>query len=371
MKKICIINHGLASGGTDAFVINILKNIDREKFTVDLYLAVDSNSEPQYREAEAVNYLNELSGSLYKVGDLGSIKEKLTYPLKLRKLLKENGPYDAIHSNMDLFNGINLCCAKFAGIKKRISHSHTSKSQYEEKTNKHFIVEAYRRFMRFMINSFATVKLGCAQTAIDYLYGKNQKNTQLVYNGIDLSKYMKKDVSPKCEFEFSPTNIITVGNLIDVKNPFFIIDIISELTKIRQDFKFLWIGTGALEYEVRAKINEKNLSDYITLLGRRSDVDKVLKACSVFLMPSFFEGLSIALVEAQATDLTCIVSDTVTDEADCGKCEFLPLEKGAVYWAGVINDYLNSQRKKELDMNLLNRFDENKTVKKLEKIYNK
>ena len=60
MKKICIINHGLASGGTDAFVINILKNIDRENFTVDLFLAVNPDSDSQFREEEAKQYLNLL-----------------------------------------------------------------------------------------------------------------------------------------------------------------------------------------------------------------------------------------------------------------------------------------------------------------------
>ena len=363
MKKICIINHGLASGGTDAFVINILKNIDRSKFTVDLFLAVNPDSEPQFREAEAKMYLSELSGNIYKIGDLGTASEKVNYVKNLYNAFKQNGPYDAVHSNMDLFNGINLTVAKFAGIKNRISHSHTSKSQYEESTNKHFITETYRQIMRFLIIKSSTDKLGCSENSCEYLYGKKSSKSSVIYNGISLSKFNKE--SPN----LLGNNLITVGNLINVKNPFFIIDIIEQLVSIRTDFNFFWIGVGELKEEINKTISQKGLDDYINMLGRRNDVDKLLNNASVFLMPSFFEGLSIALVEAQASGLTCIVSDRITKEADCGKCEFLPLEKGAEYWAKVIDDYLSGRKNKELNPDLLSRFDEKQTIKKLEEIY--
>ena len=363
MKKICIINHGLASGGTDAFVVNILKNIDRTKFSVDLFLAVDSNSEPQFREAEAMQYLDELSGNIYKIGDLGTASEKIKYIKNIYDAFKKHGPYDVVHSNMDLFNGINLTVAKFAGIKARISHSHTSKSQYEELTNNHFVTEIYRQILRSFITQSSTAKLGCSENSCEYLYGKSPSNSCVIYNGIPLSKFQNNSNVYPCK------NIITIGNLINVKNPFFIIEIIESLASIRDDFNFSWVGIGHLEEEINKIISQKGLNNYISMLGRRNDVDTLLANSSVFLMPSFFEGLSIALVEAQASNLTCIVSDRITKEADCGKCEFLPLEKGADYWAKIIDDYLSGRKSKELDPDLLSRFDEKQTIKKLEEIY--
>ena len=363
MKKICIINHGLASGGTDAFVINILKNIDRAKFTVDLFLAVNPDSNSQFREEEAKQYLNELSGNIYKIGDLGTASEKVNYVKNLYRAFKKNGPYDVVHSNMDLFNGVNLAIAKFAGIKSRISHSHTSKSQYEERTNKHLLTKIYRSIMQLFIINFSTVKLGCSENSSKYLYGKQYSDSHIIYNGISLEKFTQDSIPD------SITKIITVGNLINVKNPFFIIDIIEQLVSIRTDFRFLWIGVGELEEEIIKRVRQKNLDNYINMLGKRNDVDKLLGNSSIFLMPSFFEGLSIALVEAQASNLTCIVSDRITKEADCGMCEFLPLEKGAEYWAQVIDDYLSGRKCKKLDRELLSRFDEKKTIKELEDIY--
>ena len=363
MKKICIINHGLASGGTDAFVINILKNIDREKFTVDLFLAVNPDSDSQFREEEAKQYLNELSGNIYKIGDLGTASEKINYVKNLYRAFKKNGPYDVVHSNMDLFNGVNHTIAKFAGIKSRISHSHTSKSQYEDKTQKHFIVKAYRFLMKAFIRVFSTTRIGCSVLANEYLH--TGTDSCIIYNGIDLNKFSPLDNTENLD----KNTIISVGNLVEVKNPFFIIDIIEKLTTIRQDFKFLWVGTGCLEEKIIETIEEKHLSDHIKMLGQQANVEEILKNCSVFLLPSVFEGFGIAAIEAQATELNCILSNRIPKIVDCGKCEFLPLENGAEYWAQVIDDYLSGRKCKKLDRKLLSRFDEKKTIKELEDIY--
>ena len=319
----------------------------------------------QIREEEAKQYLDELSGNIYKIGDLGTTSEKCKFMFNLYKSFKQNGPYDVVHCNMDLLNGINLTVARLVGIKKRICHSHTTASQYEEKTNRHFLVASYRAIMKFLIKSSATKMLGCSNMALEYMYGKecvNSKNCILTYNGIDFLKFNK-------EIRTENNNIITVGAIESVKNPFFMVEVMNELRKIRSDFKFLWVGDGELRKEVEQKISDYKLNDYIELLGIRNDVDKLLKQCSVFLMPSLFEGLSISLVEAQACDLACVVSNGMTTESDCGKCDFLPLEKGAEYWAMVIDDYLSGRKRKELNEDLINRFDDRKTIAKIEEVY--
>lgn len=365
MKKICIINHGLASGGTDAFVISILKNIDRKKFTVDLFLAVNPDSQSQFREDEARKFLNELSGNLYKIGDLGSMSQKINYVTSLYKAFKVNGPYDVVHSNMDLFNGINLMVARFAGIKKRISHSHSSGSQYEKETKRHLAVKIYRSIMRNFIQLFSTNMLGCSNLALKYLYGKkyvNNKKCLIVYNGIDFTKFKPIEIT-------QTNNIAVVGAISSVKNPFFTVEVIKELRKIRSDFKVFWVGNGALKSEVESKISYYKLNDNIIMLGARNDVDTILKDCSIFLMPSLFEGLGIALVEAQASDLICVVSDRIPKEADCGKCEFLPLEIGADQWASVIDEYLSGRKNKYLKEDLIKRFDDNEIIKQIQDVY--
>ena len=59
-------------------------------------------------------------------------------------------------------------------------------------------------------------------------------------------------------------------------------------------------------------------------------------------MPSLFEGLPFSLVEAQAADLKCVVSDVVTETADIGLITYISLDKSAKEWAKEIDKVLDS-----------------------------
>jgi glycosyltransferase involved in cell wall biosynthesis len=72
------------------------------------------------------------------------------------------------------------------------------------------------------------------------------------------------------------------------------------------------------------------------MIGVRRDVNELLMAMDIFVMASFFEGMPNAVIEAQATGLKCIISDTITREADItGLVKYLPLGNAKV-WAEAI-----------------------------------
>ncbi|MEQ8156318.1 MAG: hypothetical protein ABRQ25_15800 [Clostridiaceae bacterium] len=130
-------------------------------------LAVDED-DVQFLENEALNE----GVTIYKACDLDGIFKKVKYCMLLYRLLKETGEYDIMHSNMDLFNGVNLAIAKAAGIKKRISHSHISHSQYAVKPLRKLMVLPYQFTMRILIKKFSNLRLGCSQKSNVYLYGE-------------------------------------------------------------------------------------------------------------------------------------------------------------------------------------------------------
>ena len=361
-KKVCILSHGLSNNGIDIFVRNVVTRLDQSKWDISLILALNNDGTLQPREPEVL----EAGVPIYRTTDLGSIKCILIHAGRLYKLLRELKP-DVFHSNMDLLNGINCMVAWTAGVPVRIAHSHTSASQYEKKTGRHFISRLYRGCMKLLGRVFSNRKCGCSDVAMDYLFGtswQSLKHTAVINNGVDLSRFQKlpKEAS-------SEKRIISVGRLCDAKNPFFALEVMDELRKLRTDFVYEWVGGGELREQMEAAIREKGLQDHVKLLGVRNDIEKLLPARDLFFMPSLFEGLGIALIEAQAAGLPCVGSDRIPEMANCGGGCFLPLEESPARWARGISDILDGNHSLRVDPEKLRKFDISYTIEQLEQVY--
>lgn len=364
-RRILYVLSGLAAGGTEAFVMNVVSALDKSKYDITFVLALDDNGQThQFREDESL----ALGVTIYRTCDLYNIKCWVRHYIKLLHILRTKGPFDVIHCNMDLFNGINLLAAKKAGIPIRICHSHNSESQYSTNFIKKAAARSYRIFMRQLIHKYATVKLGCSKVANAYLYGSNWEKDQtchVLYNGIDLEKF--KNIQSKKKDD--KIHLMTVGRFDAQKNPVFLFEILKELVKLRNDFHFQWVGVGNEFEHIKEMIAKEKLENVIELLGKRRNVPELMADNQYFLLPSKFEGLGIVLIEAQATGLHCFASDRVPTEVDAGLCNYYPLTWSAEKWAEEINSYINCQEKKVIDENLLKTFDVQRTVKELEKYY--
>ena len=121
---------------------------------------------------------------------------------------------------------------------------------------------------------------------------------------------------------------IQVGRMSEQKNYLFTLDIFADYLKEDPRAKLFLVGNGELREAIDQKIIELHLVNNVTVLEYRNDVDHLLQMADVFLMPSLFEGLSVAAVEAQASGIRCLLSDKCDRNVNItGLCEFLPLEK--------------------------------------------
>ena len=83
----------------------------------------------------------------------------------------------------------------------------------------------------------------------------------------------------------------------------------------------------------------------VMALGLRDDIERLLCAFDAFLFTSFKEGLGMAVVEAQAAGLPCLVSTGVPKlTRTSGLVDFLDLEQGAQVWADKALDMLDRHR---------------------------
>lgn len=131
------------------------------------------------------------------------------------------------------------------------------------------------------------------------------------------------------------------------KNPEMSVEIMKEISKLNATAKFVFVGDGELRPQVEQKIQEYNLEDRIVLLGPRDDANKWYSALDCLVMPSLFEGLPFTLVEAQAAGLSCVVSNTVSSDANItGLIEYVDLNQSTKVWAEHI---LKTCEKERLD----------------------
>lgn len=370
--KVCILNNGLGRGGTDTFVVNTVNGINKEKFEITVVLSIDESSPKRLSIRE--NEVIKAGAKTIRTYSLNGIKGKVKHLLKLYKILKK-GKYDVFHTNIDLFNGYNMLVAWFAGVPIRICHSHNSQQAKEVNKGKTLPIRIYQHIMKKLCWKFSNRRSGCSEAAMDFLFSdkwRNDSNSRIIYNGIELNKFRrtidkenkKKELNLKNKY-----NILTVGRIDIQKNPHFIIDTFAKLCKIRDDCDLVWVGVGNMENEIKDKINKYGISERVHMLGSRGDVNEIMRACDIFLFPSLFEGFGIVAIEAQASELPCLISDTVPRGVNCGLCIFKSLKETTIEWAKTLNDMLNKRFNLSLDRVKLDRFSVECMVNQMEKIF--
>jgi glycosyltransferase involved in cell wall biosynthesis len=142
----------------------------------------------------------------------------------------------------------------------------------------------------------------------------------VICNGVDTKRYEPKDAvrDPRSATRArirnhlglgSDTRLIAmVGTLKKVKGHCYIIEAMSELAPRHPNAHLLIIGDGELRGDLQAQVAERDLLDRIHFLGSRQDIPDLLAASDLFVLPSLWEGLSMALLEAMATGLPIVAS---------------------------------------------------------------
>lgn len=369
--RVCILQNGLARGGTDTFVVNLCRGIDREQF--ELTIVNPATSEHcLVREPEVVAE----GWEIVRTSPLNGLWSKLKHFWRLFWILKK-GKFDIFHTNVDLFNGPQLFIAWLAGVPMRICHSHNGNQQKALMQGQKMSIRLYQSIMRWMCWTFSNRRLGCSEMAMEFLYQghdwKHDKYPIVINNGIDLDVYRKKiDIEAKKKYlELTAKyNIVTVGRIIPQKNPIFIANTFVELCNLRDDCDFIWVGDGPLKKECEEIFKSNGILNRVHFLGQRADVNEILQCCNLFFMPSSFEGLGIVIIEAQAAGLPCLVSTEVPQEANCGGCLYKSLDDSKADWNSAMSDLLDKKIKLEINENALQKFSINYMVEQMQQVFN-
>lgn len=329
-KRILHVLGGMDRGGAETMVMNIYRHMDREQIQFDF--AVQTQRECHYdSEIEA------LGARIFHL-PVPAEAGMLAYAASLARALKSHGPFAAVHSHVHLFSGVILQVSKRLGIPVRISHSHSA----GEESRPSWSRRAYRQTMKCLIRASATHLLGCSRQACERLFGAgcwSDDRVQTVPNAVCLADFLAATRPGYLRNELhlpAGTPLIGhIGSFTEPKNHAFSIGVFQQLTRLLPDAHFVLAGDGDLRPQIESAIRAAGLGHCVHMLGIRSDIPRIMSALDLLLMPSLWEGLPLVLVEAQAAGLPCLVSDSITPEADLGigLLAFANLGSGADEWA--------------------------------------
>ncbi len=324
MLRILHCVNNMHRAGLETMIMNYYRSVDRSRIQFDFLTHRPFRSDYD-DEIEA------MGGKVYYAPRL-TPQNYPAYFSFMKKFYKEHPEYKIVHSHIDSMSYLPLLAAQKAGVPIRIAHSHNTQI---DKDYKYVLKQTFRH----RIGKVSTQQLACGKEAGEFLF--KRKNVLVIPNAVQANEFLFHEATrtSKREELGVEANFVVghIGRFTSQKNHGFLIDIFSELQKIKPESILLLIGTGEDEDKIKIKVRELGLSQKVQFLGVRSDVAQLYQAFDLFLLPSLYEGLPVVGVEAQFADLPCVFSHTITNEvAFSDKCHFMDLNCSAEEWAKAI-----------------------------------
>ncbi|PKM44125.1 MAG: glycosyltransferase family 1 protein [Firmicutes bacterium HGW-Firmicutes-8] len=354
--RVLIITNTMDAGGAETFIMKVFRTIDKEKIVFDFLVS----------ERKAYYYDNEikiLGGKIH----YGFPKSK--YPLKsffnILNTVKK-GKYSVIFrlgEHPVVF--VDLLAAKIGGAKVRIVRS-TNSSVGGGKLS-----EVLAAIFRPSVNMISNLKYSPSTEAAKWLFGRRAVQSgkvQLINNGIEIEKFVfneQKGLNIRRQFNLDGKFIIGhIGRFNQQKNHMFLLDIFKEIKSKKNNSVLLLVGNGELETNIKCKVNNLNLGDSVIFTGVRSDVPDLLMAMDVLLYPSLYEGMPNVVIEAQATGLPCVISDSITPEVVLTQeIHRVSLQLPTVSWADEVLHLTGEQPRNNAHLELIDKgYDIKKTA---------
>lgn len=366
MKRVLHSVSIMDRGGQETLWMNVFRKIDRSKLVFDFL--VTSSKKGDYDDE-----IESLGGKVIYVGDnpyKGRISKYFGEIKIIKEFFKKHSEYDTYHINTchAFSTFFAVIGARLGGVPRVIVHSH----------NTNAVRPKLHKLFRPILGLLSFEAMACSYEAGVWMFGKRKMKTGdviIVKNGIDTGIYKFDDNirnKKRSELGIDDSTLLVghIGRFNFQKNHTFLIDIFDEVTKLRPDSKLLLIGRGELEEEIKAKVEQKNLSDKVIFLGIRDDVNELLMAMDVFLFPSLFEGLSVVMVEAQATGINVVCSSSLTKDSFLNdNILSIDLDRPSAHWAKEIIEFAQTTRCVKQDKIILKGYDIIETSKMLQSFY--
>ncbi len=346
MERILVVGQSGNPGGVEAVIKRYYMAV-KEDIVFDFLIFTDTCYD--------YDFYKENGSNIYFI-KTPQFRKPISYKKEVKAFFeKQRGIYNSIWVNCcDLANfGFIIKCAKEYGIKKRIVHAHNNKLM---QTGKRRILYSYMHwFWKHNIHRYATDFWACSQLAGGFFYTAKvlkSKEYRVIKNAFEIEKFahdyqVRKQIRAGFNIDEKCVVIGHVGRFQYQKNQKFLIEIYNEYYKINPNSRLLLVGQGEDFDKIKELVRTKKLDKNVIFTGARNDVEKLVQAMDIFVLPSRFEGLGIVLIEAQTAGLPCVTSKDVVplDANVTGNVEFVGLNQDISDWIKAIE----KQNKLEID----------------------
>ena len=299
----------LSSGGGERQLVNLVSSTSKE--IVNHIVCVIGEADffaPNIREAgcKVIEFEIFAKHSFLKAAS------------KFRRIVREEKP-DIIHSWLydanvsarlgNLLNGktpivTSLQLADYEPEVRRIGNYNPKKVR---------ALQAIDKFTTIITNPFFVPCSEFVKKSYQRHYGIDENRTQVIYNSVDpkLLSASENDLKKIHEELALPPDAfiyLNVGRLDPQKNHRVLFEAFRRVSAEIPNAFLLLAGIGSLEKKLKKIIEDLQIKEKVFFLGRRNDIGALLELADVFVFPSFFEGLPVALVEAMFKSLPCIAS---------------------------------------------------------------
>lgn len=359
VKRVLQVLTTMNRAGAETMVMNCYRSIDRSKYQFDFLV-----HRPEKGDFE--DEIVAMGGRIFRTIPIRPWSY-VAYIKDLEKFFKAHaGEFVAVHAHMQENSCFALHIAEKYGIKHRVSTSHAANPHLDYKY-------IFRKFAMWYGQKSITDRLACGQAAGECLYGKDATFT-VMHNPIDVQRFVfNSEIRAQKRKEKGWEDKIVIGNVARFgypKNHVFMVDVLQELLKIKENVVLVLVGMGPDMPMVKEKVERLGLTKNVFFEGLQTNVSPYLQAMDLLIHPSLYEGLPISIIEAQTSGLKCILSDTIDHDTDVtGNVRFLPLSSGAKAWAEAMIKELPYQRENLQGKLVESGYDVNENIGKLLSFY--
>jgi len=169
---------------------------------------------------------------------------------------------------------------------------------------KNYLHHLLYRLASPLVDGFVAVSDEVREAMVDTI-GPIGDRITVICNGVDVDRYGRPvdeaSLRDQLGLDASARLVAVVATLKEQKGHHYLVEAMRTVVPQHPDVHALFIGNGVLRTQLQEQVKRLNLDHHVHFLGNRHDVPELLAASDLFVLPSLWEGLAMALLEAMAS----------------------------------------------------------------------